>query len=466
MYLDMDPLKIFSFLIDIFISYIGFFILKYSFKKIKNGFSSPFYFFSFFLSIFYFIPTFILKSYIYLQIYFEQFNDLKELNYYSILKNLDSQVYLLYSVCNIVFALLVLNLLPFFSKKYIDNNKLLELKIFSNFKNNSSKNKKIFFRKISNIFILPFIAIFLLSLTLIPLIVSANFSSIWALRNYISNFILLSQGENSIYFLIIRIVASLGPAFLCSAYVFGNRYQKILVSILSLSLLLTFTKLPFILFLSLVAFEFSKKSFFVQKTYREIKYYLKIKTLFVLSLLTFVFTFVYTISSNTGFKWNFIINSLTRFTFATHGSNLTKLYYWQLNGYQNLDIGGSRISAIFNGVGYQPSNYFLDISDALYGVEFGDTSSFVSLSILRGGFLLFLIELILVLSIPVIFDLFYKSTNSLALRYYLRFASIYYVFLLISIESQTLFTHHLFGYTAILLLFLYFLKKSFRYIIN
>ena len=299
-----------------------------------------------------------------------------------------------------------------------------------------------------------------------PIIFRTDYSSIWALRNYISNFILISQGENSIFFVLFRILGSFGPVFLCAAYFFGNRSQKILVSILSLILLLNFTKLPFLFFLLFVGFEFLKKSFFIQKTYREIKYHLRIKTLFVLTLLTIVFAFIYKISSNAGYGLNIFINSLTRFTFSTHGSNLTKLYYWQLNGYQNTNIEGSRISAIFNGVEYQPSNYFFDITDALYGVQFGDTSSFVSLSLLRGGFLLFLIELILVLAIPVLFDFFYKSTNSLSLRYYLRLSIIYYVFLLISVESQTIFTYFFYGYVAIFLLLWYFLKKFLGYIIK
>ena len=197
----MDPIKIFSILIDIGITFLGLYIFKYSFNKIKNGFSSPFYFFSFFLSFFYFIPTCVLKSYIHLQIYFEELTGLnKNINYYSILKNLDSQAYLFYSVCNIVFALLILTLLRFFNKKYIDNNKLLELKIFSNYQGKKANKKIKFFRKISNIFILPFIGIILVSFRLMPIIFRTDYSSIWALRNYISNFILISQGENSIFF--------------------------------------------------------------------------------------------------------------------------------------------------------------------------------------------------------------------------------------------------------------------------
>ena len=245
-------------------------------------------------------------------------------------------------------------LLPFFLNKYLENNKLLELKASQNYGNISLDNKRRILTKMSNILIFPFLIPVIFGINLVSLINEFEYSSIWALRNYISTLLTLTQGEDSVYFIIFRILTTFGPVFLCVAFLFGNRLQKILVSILSLSLLLTFTKLPISFFLFFIILDLTKNSGFVKRNFRRITYHLKLKTFLLISFFAAVFIFIYTISSNQGFKWSFLTNSLARFTLSSHASNLTKLYFWQLNGFQNFNIDGSRISAILNGIQYNP----------------------------------------------------------------------------------------------------------------
>ena len=209
---------------------------------------------------------------------------------------------------------------------------------------------------------------------------------------------------------------------------------------------------------------------FIKKTYKNIVYKIKLKYFLVISFLLSCFLAVYQFSNNEVFSFRVIINSLLntlfRFTLSTHASNLIKLYFWQINGFQNFNIEGSRLSALYHGVNYQPSNYFFEITDTLYGVSFGDTASFISLSIMRGGFILFFIELFLLILVPVIYDFIYKYSNSLFLRNFLRFSIAYYVFILISVESQTLLTYYFYGYLVIILLSLNLSNRFYRYLIR
>ena len=468
---NIDGNYIVSLFLDIFISFLGVKILRFSLRRIKNGEAFPFYIFSLILSLLYFLPSAFIKTFISSKIYFEKIYILQNnLLYYSVLENLDSKVYLIYSFCNLVFAIVVLCLLPLFNKKYVGNYKYLKLKTNLNKKTINSFYEQKRSQNISNLLIIIFFIIFMFCVSLINLIRQFEFSSIWALRHYITSFIMLAQGENSIYELITRLLQSIAPPLFCIAYLFGNSIQKKIVFILSLSLLLSFSKLPFSFFLGFISLDFIKKSLFIKKTYKNIVYKIKLKYFLVISFLLSCFLAVYQFSNNEVFSFRVIINSLLntlfRFTLSTHASNLIKLYFWQINGFQNFNIEGSRLSALYHGVNYQPSNYFFEITDTLYGVSFGDTASFISLSIMRGGFILFFIELFLLILVPVIYDFIYKYSNSLFLRNFLRFSIAYYVFILISVESQTLLTYYFYGYLVIILLSLNLSNRFYRYLIR
>ena len=456
-------LNILVFLVNFLTTFLGTRIFKYSLIKIKSGISSPFYIFSLLISILYFIPCVLIQPFLDLQIYLETIEKDSNFIYYGVLANLSSETFLIYASLNLIFATIILVLLPLFKEKFLNFNKLLELKVINKYKKYDSINRQKMFNSISTTLIIPYALIFLFSLSILSIISQYSFSDLWQLRRYIRVFLTLSQGEDNIYFLLIRFLQSLAPVIISIAYFTGNIFQKSIVFILSLSLLFAFLKLPISFFLLFISLLFLRKLIIVRKYSREKIFSVKIIPFFIITLCGSLFAFIYSISSGGGLKFRFIFDSLARFTLTTHSSNLVKFYWWQYNDFQNYNMEGSRFSALYHGIEYDTSvSYMKEITQTLFGEVFGDTASFVSLSFMRGNLGLFLFELVMILLIPIALDFLYRRLNYLFFRMYISVSISYYVFLVIGIDTQTILTYYFYIYSLIFFSLFFLYQKFFK----
>tara|TARA_Y100001968_G_C19448112_1_gene766613 strand:- start:1478 stop:2914 length:1437 start_codon:yes stop_codon:yes gene_type:complete len=445
-------------------SFLGFNIAFKSFNRIKIGLGSPIYFFSLLLSLVYFVPLVFLNLYL-------DFSSTSErlveygINYYSFYYQLSPLTQLLYASLNFLFAiclyLIINNKLVI--KKFITSSEILYINSLDKYESNLFAYRKKIENKISFICIFIVLILLCLSLTFLPIILDflSGPTSFGFIRRQVGLFLFGIEESKDFFFakLFLRTYSLFAPVFLSVAFLKGNSKQKLIAIILSSTLLFVLKKLPIYFFMSVVLYFVLSNIINLYKSSGKIFIKIRYKYFIFLFSILGLASFIYNITSNTQSLISSLINIFTRFTFSPHASNLNKLFISQLNNFEKLDHAGSRISALFHGVSYLPSSYMSEMTEYLYGIYFGDTSSFVALSFLRGGIGLFFIEMFIVFTLAILLDYLWRISRSILLRDFINIFIIYYTFYVISVDTQTLLTYHLFGYS---IPFIYLISRIYR----
>lgn len=311
---------------------------------------------------------------------------------------------------------------------------------------------------------------FAMPLTLLPVAVvvfilstSIDFTSLFGMRIAFGNFFNLSE-ISSLVTLPLRLSIVLSPIFSALFLVrgpFKKKYNKLVSIVFFLSALVTLKKSPIgIIFLLLVCLSASKR------THISLSASIRKRSIFPTALLAGISLIIFwsmSSSYETDDLYTLLLSWSLRLFLTPHLSSLSKDYFMQSQGLSQFDENGSRISALFHGISYDPSTLIATVTQHQFGFPFGDTSSFITLSFIRGGYPLFFTEALLTFAVPlVLYLLWLRVAKDSFLSGFLACVSIYYVIIVSSVDLSSALSYYLFGYIALLSLSsLMFLRLNF-----